>query len=199
MLAAVAVALWSLRLPETLPPERRRSVSPGALLDVFKVVVTAHETLAFGLAVTALFGIMTAFVGGAEIIFKDVYGQEALFPVLFGLIACMLGVGNVVSGRLVMRLGLSRLVRFGACYVVVAAVGFTVMVLATDGRPPLWAFVVGLALFLPERCRSCRAATPRRWHRCPMWPAWRRPSSARCPPAAAPSWARWSTTRSTGP
>ena len=149
MLAAVAVALWSLRLPETLPRERRRSVSPGALLDAFKVVVTTRETLAFGLAVTALFGIMTAFVGGAEIIFKDVYGEESLFPVLFGLIACMLGVGNVVSGRLVMRLGLSRLVRFGACYVVVAAVGFTVMVLATDGRPPLWAFVVGLALFLP--------------------------------------------------
>ena len=68
---------------------------------------------------------------------------------LFGLIACMLGVGNVVSARIVMSLGLSRLVRLGACYVVVAAVGFTVLVLATDGRPPLWAFVVGLALFLP--------------------------------------------------
>ncbi len=149
IVAAAAIVLWSLRLPETLVPERRRSASPRAMLEAFRVVVTTRETLAFGLAVTAFFGIMTGFVGGAEIIFKDVYGQEALFPVLFGLIACMLGAGNVIAGRLVMRVGLARLVRLGACYVVLAAVGFTVLVLATDGRPPLWAFVVGLALFLP--------------------------------------------------
>src|SRR6478752_7313733 len=149
IVAAVGVALWSLRLPETLPPERRRSVSPGALLEAFKVVVTTRETLAFGLAVTALFGIMTGFVGGAEILFKDVYDQQQWFPVLFGLIACMLGAGNVISARLVMRLGLQRLVRVGAGYVVVAAVGFTTLVLATDGHPPLWAFVRGMGLFLP--------------------------------------------------
>lgn len=149
VVAAIGVAIWSVRLPETLPPERRRSVSPGALLEAFRVVITTRETLAFGLAVTALFGIMTGFVGGAEIIFKDVYGQEALFPILFGLIACMLGVGNVISGRLVMRLGLDRLVRYGAFYVIAAASGFAALVLATDGEPPLWAFVISLALFLP--------------------------------------------------
>ena len=32
---------------------------------------------------------------------------------------------------------------------VVAAFGFAVLALATDGRPPLWAFVVSMALFLP--------------------------------------------------
>lgn len=149
IVAAVAVAVWSLRLPETLPADRRRSVSPRALLEAFRVVVTTRETLAFGLAVTALFGIMTGFVGGAEIIFKEVYGQEQLFPLLFGLVACMLGVGNVVAARLVMSVGLSRLVRLGAWYVVVAGIAFAVLVLATDGEPPLWAFVVGLALFLP--------------------------------------------------
>ncbi|MFT3851815.1 MAG: multidrug effflux MFS transporter [Ilumatobacteraceae bacterium] len=149
IVAAIAVALWSIRLPETLPADRRRSVSPRALLEAFRAVVTTRETLAFGLAVTALFGIMTGFVGGAEIIFKEVYGQEQLFPLLFGLVACMLGVGNVVAGRLVMSVGLARLVRLGAGYVVVAGAGFTALILATDGEPPLWAFVVALALFLP--------------------------------------------------
>jgi DHA1 family bicyclomycin/chloramphenicol resistance-like MFS transporter len=149
MVAAVLVGLWSLRLPETLPPERRRSVSPRALTEAVRVVVTTRETFAFGLAVTALFGIMTGFVGGAEMLFDDVFGQRDLFPLLFGIIACMLGAGNVLSGRLVMRLGLDRLVRFGACYVVATSVVFVALVLATDGRPPLWSFVLSVALFLP--------------------------------------------------
>ena len=32
---ATGLAVWAVRLPETLPPERRRSVSPRSWLDAF--------------------------------------------------------------------------------------------------------------------------------------------------------------------
>jgi DHA1 family bicyclomycin/chloramphenicol resistance-like MFS transporter len=147
--AAGGLALWMLRLPETLPPERRRSVSPSALWEALRLVFRSRETVAFGLAVTFLFGIMTSYVASSQLIFEDVYDQDDLFPLLFGLIACMLGVGSLLSARLVMQMGIAGLVRAGAFYMLAATGLFTVLVLATDGKPPLWAFCVACGLMLP--------------------------------------------------
>jgi MFS transporter, DHA1 family, multidrug resistance protein len=149
VLGAGILSLWLFRLPETLPPERRRSVSPKALGDALAAVVRTRETMAYGIAVTLLFAIMTSFIGGAQTIFEKVYDAKDLFPLLFGLIACMLGVGSLLSGRLVLRFGLYRLLRGASLYLVTAAVGLTLLVTATDGHPPLWSFCVGLGLLLP--------------------------------------------------
>lgn len=149
VVAALCVSFWLLRLPETLPPTDRRSVSPAALLEALRVVVRTRTTMAYGIGVTMLFGVMTSFLGGSQLIFERVYDQEELFPVLFGGIACMLGIGSLLSGRLVMLLGLDRLIRYGVAYMVAAGVVLTVLVTATDGEPPLWAFCVALGLLLP--------------------------------------------------
>jgi DHA1 family bicyclomycin/chloramphenicol resistance-like MFS transporter len=147
--AAGGLALWMIRLPETLPPERRRSVSPAALREALGVVFRSRQTVAFGVAVTFLFGIMTSYVASSQIIIQDVYDRNDLFPLLFGLIACTLGVGSLLSARLVMRVGIARLVRAGSLYLVAAAGAFAALVAATGGRPPLWAFCVACGLVLP--------------------------------------------------
>jgi DHA1 family bicyclomycin/chloramphenicol resistance-like MFS transporter len=149
VLAAVGLAVWITRLPETLPVERRRSVSPAALLEALRAVGRSRQTVGFGVAVTFLFGIMTSYIGSSQIIIEEVFGEGDRFPLIFGLLACMLGLGALLSGRMVMRVGLSRLIRFGAVYVVTIATFLAVLVIATDGRPSLLAFGVLLALLLP--------------------------------------------------
>jgi len=150
VVVACLLALWLRRLPETLPPADRRSVAPSALLEALREVLRSRQTLAFGIAVTCLFGMMTSYVGSSEVIIDEVFGQGDLFPVIFGLLAVMLGLGSLLNARLVMRLGLLRVVRTFALYIVGVAGLLLVVAVATDGHPPLWAFCVCVALLLPS-------------------------------------------------
>lgn len=146
---AAALTLWTLRLPETLHADDRRAVHPRALREAAHVVATNRALVGYGIGVSALFGVLTGFVGSAEIVFDEVFGQGDRFALLFGGIGIVLAAGSLLGGRLVTRFGIAAVI-LGACaYVVVAATALLTLVLATDGEPPLWAFLLGLALLLP--------------------------------------------------
>jgi DHA1 family bicyclomycin/chloramphenicol resistance-like MFS transporter len=147
--AAAGLTLWITRLPETLPPERRRAVTPAALWGAFGVVVRTRRTLAFGLSVTFLFGIMSSYIASSELIIDEVFGQRDLFPLIFGLLACMLGVGSLLNARLVTSVGFDRILRVGAVWLLGVALAGAVLAFLTDGRPSLWAYCVLMALLLP--------------------------------------------------
>ena len=146
---AAGLTVWLTRLPETLHEGDRRSVSPRALAAAAGAVARSRQTVAFGVAVTALFGIMTSYIGTSEIVIDAVFGQADLFPVIFGVVACTLAAGSLLSARTVVRIGLARVVRLGAAYLVVTAAVLLVLVVASDGAPPLWAFLLALAVVLP--------------------------------------------------
>jgi DHA1 family bicyclomycin/chloramphenicol resistance-like MFS transporter len=145
---AVALVLWSTRLPETLAPEDRRSVSPRSLGEAAVAVVRSRQTVAFGLAVLAIFGMMTSYIGTIEVVVDEVFGQADRFPLIFGALACMLAVGSLFAARVVGRLGLPLLLRLGAAYLLATTIGLALLAAATDGEPPLWAFCVVLAFVL---------------------------------------------------
>jgi DHA1 family bicyclomycin/chloramphenicol resistance-like MFS transporter len=149
VVVGIVLALWAFRLPETLDPRARRAVSPASLLEALKAVVTTRETVAYGLAVTMLFAIMTSYIGSSQTIFEQVYDQDDLFPVLFGAIACMLAVGSLLSARLVVSVGLFGLIRGASVYLVAVAAGLLTVSVAMGGEPPLWLFVVGTGILLP--------------------------------------------------
>jgi MFS transporter, DHA1 family, multidrug resistance protein len=147
--AALGVALWARRIPETLPPERRRSVAPAALLEALGAVVRNRQSAAFAVVVTCSFAIMTSFLGSIEIIFSDVFDQARYFALFFGLLATTLGAGALLSARLVTQLGLDRLLRLTAGYLVATASLLALVAALSGGRPPLWLFLVVLAALLP--------------------------------------------------
>jgi DHA1 family bicyclomycin/chloramphenicol resistance-like MFS transporter len=148
---AVVLTAWiALRLPETLPAEKRRSVAPSALLSAAGAVVRNRQTMAFCVASTFLFGIMTSYVGSTQVIVEEVFGEEDLFPVIFGVLAIGLAFGSLLAARLVTRIGLARLVRLGALYAAASAAVLATIAIATDGQPPLWLFVLASGLMLPS-------------------------------------------------
>lgn len=66
VLCTAVLALWVLRMPETLPPERRRASERGALRRAVWLVLRTRPTMAYGLAVTFLFGSMAAYLWPAR-------------------------------------------------------------------------------------------------------------------------------------
>ena len=148
---ALLLTIWTaFRLPETLPSEQRRSVAPRSLLAAAGIVVRNRQTMAFCLASTLLFGIMTAYVGSTQVIVEEVFGQGDLSAVIFGVLAIGLAFGSLLSGRLVLRVGLGQLVRYGAAYAVLTTFLLAVVGVTTEGRPPLWLFLLASAVMLPS-------------------------------------------------
>ncbi|MBA3621028.1 MAG: multidrug effflux MFS transporter [Euzebyales bacterium] len=146
--AAVVMAVWAVRLPETLRPEHRRPLRFSPVLRAARVVVSDRRTVGYTLAMASLYGVFASYLGGAEIIFGDTFGQTANFPVLFGGLAAVMGAAMLVNARLVGRVGTRQLTHWVLVGYTAAATALFVLSLATGGRPPLAVFVMMMAILL---------------------------------------------------
>lgn len=142
---AIAVGLWSRRLEETLKPEFRMELEFRRVARAARFVVSNRQPLGYTLALTVLFGVITSYLTGSEIIFVQVYGRAALFPFIFGGIAGLLGLTTLMNGFVVTRIGLRRLVHGALVGFVVMAVTIFSVAVAWNGVPPFGVFLALLA------------------------------------------------------
>jgi DHA1 family bicyclomycin/chloramphenicol resistance-like MFS transporter len=148
LVAVIGMALWSLRLPETLHEEHRLELRLGRIMRAARLVVSDRQTAAYTLAMTALYGVFISYIGSSEIIFAETFGLATAFPVIFGGLAAVMGGAMLVNARVVKRVGTRRLAHSVLIAYVVAAAALVGVAVATGGRPPLWLFLLGLAAML---------------------------------------------------
>ncbi len=142
--ACVGALVWAaLRLPETVAPEDRVSLSGESLAWALRTVLTSRQTVGYTIALGFMFGSLMSYIGAAQQIFVDVYGLGRLFPVMFGAIASVVAVASLVNSRLVGRFGMRRL-SHAALLGYLAACG-ALAVAGFPRHPPLPVFVVYLA------------------------------------------------------
>lgn len=111
VLFAALLTLWmGLRLPEPLPPDRRRPFRAAPLMTALREVlahpVTRLAILVQTLCMTTLFTSLSM----VQPIFDQTFGRGQSFPVWFFLMALIAGSGSFLNSRLVMRLGMERMV-----------------------------------------------------------------------------------------
>lgn len=124
MLYGVVALIWSaLRMPETLPPQLRRSLAVGEVFDAFRQTVTNRQTLGYAVTAGGVLGSIFAFVFSAQQIFTDIYQLGHYFPIAFASIAIGTAIAGFANSRFVDRLGM-RVISHGALlgYVTVAAI-----------------------------------------------------------------------------
>lgn len=141
LLAVAAVALWARRLPETLAEEHRLDLSFRRVGRAARAVVGERRTMGYTLALTALYGAFTSYLATAENLFAVTFGVTTRFPLYFGLLAGTMGVAMLINARVVERTGVRRLAHGLLVVYVLVAAGFVALAVATDGRPPLGAFL----------------------------------------------------------
>jgi DHA1 family bicyclomycin/chloramphenicol resistance-like MFS transporter len=149
---AVVVAAAVVRLPETLPVLGRAAPTGGNVWVSCRTVLTTPGIPAFLLSLTALFGVFLSYLASSEIILDQVFGLEDWFPAFFGGIALAMGLAMWINGRVVVRVGLDRMLAIGFGANLAAATALAVTALASGGRPPFWLFVVllGAVLFFQQ-------------------------------------------------
>ena len=142
------VTVWSmLRLPETLPPERRRSLSFRSVTEGFRLVVTNRVALCYMLATTAVFGGLFGFINSAQQIYVDIYGLGTWFPLLFALGAGLMAMASFANARLVGRLGMRRLSHSALIGFILVSAAWLALSLIGPIPFPLFFVLFSLAMF----------------------------------------------------
>lgn len=144
-IAAAAMLVWGhVRLPETLPDDRRQPLNFRGVSGAFVSVVTTRESLGYMAASGVIFGALFAFIGASEQIFSDVFDQGELFPLWFAVIAGVLAIGSMLNARLVERYGMRR-ISHGVLIAFIALSILNVMAMSFIGEK-LYLFVPLFAL-----------------------------------------------------
>lgn len=137
--------LWSfLKLPETLHPEFRRSLHAGEIWSGVKLAATDRLSIGYTLALTSVFGGLTAYIASIQQIVSDVFQSGQWIGIIFAAVAAPMAVASWGNARVVGRFGLRRTGHGGLlAFVTIAALH---ALIAETMDEPLWLFALMMAL-----------------------------------------------------
>ncbi len=144
LLSAILLAVAWAKLPETLPPGRRRAISLPAILSASRIVLTDRLSLGYTFALTLMTGAIFGFINSIQQISADVFARPQALPVIFATIGSAMAAGSLLNSRIVEAMGTRRVSH-------AALIGFTAsaavhLAVALSGRETLASFAVLLAL-----------------------------------------------------
>lgn len=145
---AVALAVWHLRMPETLPAAARQPMQVRQLAVATRAIVSSPGALGYTLAMMPLFAAFSSYLASSERIIGDVFDRRDQFPYVFGAIALTMTAAALTVGRRVVRIGLDRLILWALVVYLGLATVLLVISRAADGRPGFWTYLPVLALAL---------------------------------------------------
>lgn len=143
----VGLLTWfSLRMPETLNPHNRMKASPRAVLEGARQCITNRVALGYTLAISLMLGTLMGYINSAQQVFEtDVFKLGPWFPLVFGLIAAVMGVAAFTNAQLVQRVGPRRLSHICTVAFVLTSLALVLLTVAYGGFPPLVPFSMLLA------------------------------------------------------
>ncbi|MFE3741643.1 multidrug effflux MFS transporter [Streptomyces sp. NPDC059134] len=160
-LAGVVVAV-----PETLPPERRRTGGRGTFLRTVRAVAGDRAYTGYALAFSFAFGALFCHVAGSPFLLQNVLGLGVgASSLVFSGGALVLALSGAVAARLVGRVAPERLLRRGlraagaAALALLAAAGAGALTLTTY-LPLVTVFCGGLGLVLANAASLAVARVP---------------------------------------
>jgi MFS transporter, DHA1 family, multidrug resistance protein len=132
--------VWSTwRMPETLHPEDQRPFSLPAIASAFRLTLTTRQSVGYMMAMSLAFGALLGFINSAQQVFAGPLQAQRLFPVIFALTACALGVASLINSRIVERIGMRVVshtallgyIFFAACHAAVSWLGYETLLTFT--------------------------------------------------------------------
>lgn len=165
---AALVMVWlGLRQPETLPLAARRALSLAGLARATREVMSHRIVLISIAAQTLTLGMLFATLSSMEGIFDQRFDRAASFPLWFAVIALGSMTGSILNARLVVRLGMRRMVT--VTYAVLLGLTLIYLTLTTSAALPpslefaahvLWSMVLFAVMGLTLGNLSALALEP---------------------------------------
>ena len=146
VLVALPTAIWfMLRMPETLPQDRRLPFSISTIAHGLGVIFRTRVTMGYTIAGGLLFGLFLGYLSTAQQIFQTSFNKGDWFALYFGMAALSIGSASFLNSRMVMMLGMRRLSHGAVTLFTVTSTSFlALMWFGLGGVPPFWAFMIWL-------------------------------------------------------
>ncbi|WP_407344275.1 multidrug effflux MFS transporter [Pengzhenrongella phosphoraccumulans] len=149
-LALFGVALWVVvwrRLPETLPPERRRAAGLRTALGGYGVLLRDQHFVAIAVLPGLGMAVLMSYVVGSPFVFQEGYGLSAnQFALLFAMNGVALVGGAQINASLVRRVAPIRILRVALPLLV--AVAFVLLAVILTGAGGLFGLLAVLWVML---------------------------------------------------
>lgn len=144
---AVIAALWFwLRMPETLPTDKRRPLTLKKFTQALREILTNRVSMMYTLAAGAVFGAFLGYLSSAQQILQLQYGLGERFPLYFALLALAVGVSSILNARLVMHYGMQWLALRAILAFTLLSGLFLLVTVSAQGHPPLLSLLAYLML-----------------------------------------------------
>jgi DHA1 family bicyclomycin/chloramphenicol resistance-like MFS transporter len=145
---AVLVVWVLVRMPETLPKDRRVPLNIPTMLKNYGKVISTREAFGYTIASGFLFGGLMSYVSSSEQLYHEVYDTGDMFPLWFAGAAVAMSVSNLINSRLVERLGMRRLSHAALIGFVLVSAVHAFLALQGPVPFPLFYTLVILAFFM---------------------------------------------------
>jgi DHA1 family bicyclomycin/chloramphenicol resistance-like MFS transporter len=135
---SLVTILWlGLRQPETIHPEDRKPLSFSGLVAAGKTML--HQPIAqVAILIQALLtGVIFSTISSIQGIFEKFFDQGAAFPYWFGGIALLSGLASLLNAKLVVKVGMLRMIQSALVAELVLTLAFLAVLLV---NPESWTF-----------------------------------------------------------
>jgi len=138
IILALLLCIWTwLRLDETLPRERRRSIHPKVLWQAFVSVLSSRVAAGYTLVGGLVFGGFLGYLSSSQVLFQQIYQVGDAFALYFGALFFPNLISSYLNAKLVMRWGMFRLVQLTNVWVFISSLGLYLYAQCYAGVPPL--------------------------------------------------------------
>ncbi|GAD79157.1 Bcr/CflA family multidrug efflux MFS transporter [Vibrio ezurae] len=142
--AAIMVGAIAIKIPETLAPENRQPFHLRTSLQNYAQLLKNRQALGLIMCGAFSFSGMFVFLTAGSFVYIDIYGVAPQdFGYLFGLNILTLVAFTTLNGRIVKKVGSSKMILFGLSIQLMAGLGLVVCWIADLGL----AFIVPCVMF----------------------------------------------------
>lgn len=146
LLGFIMAAVVIVRLPETLPAEKRMPSSIGASIRTMGSLFKARPFIGYALVVGLIHGGSFAYVAGTPFVYQEIYGvSPQVFSVLFGINGIAMILGSTIIGKFGGIVSEHRLLQ-GAALTAAAATFILLVMTIIEG--PLAALVISIFIYM---------------------------------------------------
>ncbi|MBK9934021.1 MAG: Bcr/CflA family efflux MFS transporter [Cytophagaceae bacterium] len=145
---AVLVFLWSFRMPESHPAERRSVAGFGETMQKIKSILKDGRFLIYVTIATIVFSILSSWVSSSERIIGEFYQSPGLFPLIFGGMGLLMAVFSYINSYLSRKLGAKKSLKlFLILYFIFSAI-MVLGAISQDHQPSLLFFFIMIAFLM---------------------------------------------------
>ena len=145
---AVIVFLWSLRLEESLPRNRRIALNWASIWQSIRNVLGNRIFLRYTGISTLLFTALSSYVASSEHIVGGIYGKPQLFSWIFASMGLLMVFCTLLNARLVSRYGARRTIKGLLVGYIITSSLLLLFTLLTGDPPGMPVFFIFIAFLM---------------------------------------------------